>query len=227
MNSVFFTVYPYVCLSILAVGLVFRYVATPGEWNARSSEIFERPVLRVGSPVFHFAILLSFFGHVGGLMLPEALLRAVGLTARAHLAVATLFGQALAPLVILGLGLLLWRRIAVPAVKATTLPMDMTVLFLILINAVTGCYQTYVAHYQVFVTVGPWLRSVLALRPDAALMADVPVFMQLHVVCGLTIFAIVPFSRLVHLFSAPFTYIIRPLILYRRHYGELPIHRPL
>lgn len=217
----FFGIYPYICLSVLAVGLVFRYVATPGQWNARSSELFERTALRIGSPVFHFAILLSFMGHVGGLLPPQKLLAAFGLSTDVHLAIATFMGKFLAPLVLAGLGLLLYRRLHVPEVRATTVPMDITVVVLILINASTGFYQAFIAHFGVFTTVAPWLRSVLTLSPDPTLMSTVPLFMQLHVVSACTLFALLPFSRLIHLFSAPFTYVIRPFIVYRKRYGNI------
>lgn len=221
MNSWFFGIYPYMALSVMVVGLVFRYVATPGQWNARSSEIFERTTLRIGSPIFHFAILLSLFGHVGGLLPPEKLLSAVGLSPDVHLAIASFMGKFLAPLVMIGLGLLLYRRLTVPMVRATTVPMDIVVVALILFNACTGFYQAFIAHYGVFTTVAPWLRSVLLLSPDVSLMVPVPLFMKLHVISALTIFALLPFSRLVHLFSAPFTYVIRPFVVYRKRYENL------
>lgn len=221
MNNWFFTIYPYMALSVMVVGLIFRYVATPGQWNARSSEIFERKTLRIASPLFHYAILLSFIGHVGGLLTPGAVLSAFGLSPEVHLVIATTMGKVLAPLVVVGLGLLLYRRLHVPAIKATTLPMDIVVVLFILLNACTGFYQAFIAHYGVFTTVAPWLRSVAALSPDPSLMAPVPLFMKLHVVSAFTIFAMLPFSRLIHMFSVPVTYIIRPLVVYRRRYGDL------
>ena len=62
----FFAYYPYICITLLLAGLAFRYVTDPGDWNARSSEIFEKTWLRRGSIIFHYAIILSFFGHIVG-----------------------------------------------------------------------------------------------------------------------------------------------------------------
>ena len=95
------------------------------------------------------------------------------------------------------------------------------VVLLLLINGCTGFYQAYVAHFPVFVTVGPWLRSLVVFRPDVVLMETVPLFLQIHVVSAFTLFALIPFSRLVHIFSVPVTYALRPFQIYRRRYAGL------
>lgn len=217
----FFAIYPYICVTLLVAGLLFRYMATPEEWNARSSELFESKALRIGSPVFHYAILLSFLGHVGGLLTPDWVMRLLRVPTQVHLEIALLTGQVLAPLVIAGLGILLWRRLTNDHIFATTLPMDIVVVVFILINAFTGLYQAYVAQFSVFTTVGPWLRGLVGFSPEVSLMTDVPVFMRLHVLSGFAIFAMLPFSRLVHIFSVPVTYALRPFIVFRRRYGGL------
>lgn len=220
-SQFFFVLYPYICISIMLLALAFRYVYRPGEWNARSSEIFERKSLRIGSLIFHYAILFSFFGHVFGLLTPDALMRALHIPTAVHLEVALVAGQIFAPLVIIGLAILLWRRLSNRKVYATTLPTDLIIIALILLNAFTGMYQAYVAHFSVFTTIGPWLRSLIIFQPEPALMLTVPAFMQVHVVSAFTLFALLPFSRLVHIFSVPVTYTLRPFIVYRRRYDGL------
>ena len=202
-------------------GNAFRYVTDPGDWNARSSEIFEKTWLRRGSIIFHYAIILSFFGHIVGLLTPDSVMHALRISMEAHTVVAVGMGMILAPLVVVGLGILLWRRITKEHVWATTVPMDVLVVLLILINGCTGFYQAYVAHFPVFVTVGPWLRSLVVFRPDVVLMETVPLFLQIHVVSAFTLFALIPFSRLVHIFSVPVTYALRPFQIYRRRYAGL------
>lgn len=223
MNALLFlfVVYPYICLSILVCGLLLRYVYAGDTWNARSSEIFERQTLRVGSMIFHVGILLSFGGHIVGLVLPDTALQAVGLNMQLHDELASMMGKLLAPLVIIGLGILLFRRLSNNHVRATTTATDIVIVLLILLNAFTGFYQSYVAHFPVFTTVGPWLRSVLSVYPAPVYMMTVPVFMKIHVISGLTIFALLPFSRLVHIFSAPVSYLTFPMTLYRKRYTTL------
>ena len=190
-------------------------MTAPGGWNARSSEIFEKTWLRRGSIIFHYAIILSFFGHIVGLLTPDSVMHALRISMEAHTVVAVGMGMILAPLVVAGLGILLWRRITDEHVRATTVPMD------VLVNGCTGLYQAYVAHFPVFVTVGPWLRGLVAFRPEAVLMESVPLFLQIHVVSAFTLFALMPFSRLVHIFSVPVTYVLRPFQIYRRRYAGL------
>lgn len=223
MNALLFlfVVYPYICLSILICGLLLRYVYAGDSWNARSSEIFERQTLRVGSMIFHVGILFSFGGHIMGLVLPAAALQAIGLNMQLHAELAAMMGKLLAPLVIIGLGILLFRRLSNDHVRATTTTTDIVIVLLILLNASTGLYQSYVAHFPVFTTVGPWLRSVLTMYPAPVYMMTVPLFMKIHVISGLTIFALLPFSRLVHIFSAPVSYMTFPMTLYRKRYNNL------
>lgn len=220
-SAFFFGVYPYICLTVFVCGLVFRYMADPGQWNARSSEIFERKQLRIGSMLFHYGILFSLGGHVVGLLVPAVVLTFFGVSEQLHTEVAGFAGRIIVPLVLAGLGLLLWRRHKNPLVKATTSHMDLVVLWLILLNALTGGYQAYTETFPALTTIGPWIRSVLIWQPQPSIMAGVPFFLQFHVFCGLTIFAIAPFSRLVHLFSAPWSYVAHPHLLYRRPHGNL------
>lgn len=221
MNLLIFGVYPYVCLTLFTAGLIFRYVATPGEWNARSSNLFAKKSLVVGSFLFHYAIILTFFGHVVGLLLPVAILRLVGLVGQVHLEVATFFGKILAPCVLVGAAILLLRRVLNHNVWASTVPMDIVVLVFIILQACTGGYQDYTARENVLPIIGAWARGIVTWQPDPALMSQVPWFMQMHVICGLAIFAMVPFSRLVHFFSLPVTWFVRPFIVYRRRYDNL------
>lgn len=221
MNHFFFAVYPYICLVILTLGLIFRYMATPGEWNARSSNLFAKKSLFVGSYLFHYAIIITFFGHVGGLLIPPAFMDIFGFTPAVHFAVAGIMGKILSVCVFAGLCILLFRHYASPDVRATTVPMDIVVILCILFQSVTGGWQDYVTRTPVFLPVGLWIRGVLACQPDPAIMANAPIAIKMHVVCGFAIFAMIPFSRLVHFFSIPLTWCWRPLIAYRRRYENI------
>lgn len=221
MNLLLFGVYPYICLTLFTAGLIFRFMATPGEWNARSSNLFAKKSLVAGSFLFHYAIIFTFFGHVVGLLLPLALLKLVGFAGQVHFEVATWCGRILAPCVFAGAGILLLRRILSPNVRASTVPMDVVVLIFILLQACTGGYQDFTAHEDVLPIIGAWARGIVTCQPQPTLMGEVPWFMQMHVLCGLAIFAMIPFSRLVHFFSLPVTWFARPFIVYRRRYDNL------
>lgn len=221
MNVFFFGVYPYICLTLFTLGLIFRYIATPGEWNARSSNLFAKKSLAAGSYIFHYAIILAFFGHIIGLLIPPSVLASLGFSMSVHKVVAGLFGKILAPAVIVGLCILLWRHFAIPNVWATTVPMDIVVILFIILQGISGGSQDYIGTFNVFDTVGPWIRGILIGHPEPSLMAGAPMYIKCHVICGFTIFAMVPFSRLVHFISAPVLWFIRPVVQYRRRYENL------
>ena len=216
-----FVVYPYLCLTVLICGLILRYIYAQDQWNSRSSQFLEARFLCLGAVIFHVGILLSFGGHVMGLVVPPQVLHAAGLSAKAHVELAGVAGMVIAPLVLLGVTILLLRRIFCAPVRMTTRCTDVIVLLLIGFNAATGLFQAYVAHFDVFTTIGPWVRDVLTLTPAPGRMIPVPLFLQLHVISGLAIFALLPFTRLVHIFSVPMTYVSFPLTLYRRRWGNI------
>lgn len=216
-----FVVYPYLCLTILICGLILRYIYAQDQWNSRSSQFLEARFLFVGAVIFHIGILLSLGGHIIGLVVPPQILHAAGLSSEAHLELAGMAGMIIAPLVLLGVIILLLRRLFSAPVRMTTRCTDIIVLLLIGFNAATGLYQAYVAHFDAFTTIGPWLRDVLTFTPAPGRMVPVPLFLQLHVISGLTIFALLPFTRLVHIFSAPVTYVSFPFTLYRRRWGNI------
>ncbi|MDD2993758.1 MAG: respiratory nitrate reductase subunit gamma [Desulfovibrio desulfuricans] len=221
MNTFFYVIYPYVCLSIMACGLPLRYLYAPGQWNARSSQFFERRLLLWGSTMFHVGILLSLGGHVVGLLIPSSLFAKMGISHELHVRVAFVAGQAVAPLVLTGLGLLIYRRLCLPTLRCTTSAGDWLALALVCVAALTGGYQVFVAHVSAFDTVAPWVQSVLALSPQPELMREVPLFLQIHVINGFTLAAVLPFTRLVHIFSAPVTYPVAAPVLYRQRYEHL------
>lgn len=217
----FFVVYPYLCFAVCICGLILRYTYAQDQWNSRSSQFLEKRWLRFGGFIFHIGIILSFGGHIIGLVLPPEMLRVVGISAEMHAEMAGMAGMAIAPLVLLGILILLLRRMIVAPVRVTTRYTDIIVLLLIGFNASTGLYQAYVAHFDAFTTIGPWLRGILTLVPAPGRIMPVPLFLQLHVLSGLTIFALLPFTRLVHIFSAPLSYITFPFTLYRRRWGNV------
>ncbi len=50
-------------------------------------------------------------------------------------------------------------------------------------------------------------------------MVGVPVLYQVHAVIGMALIALVPYTRLVHMFSAPVQYLVRPYVVW-------PVARP-
>ena len=212
-----FAVYPYISLSILILGSIYRYLKNPYGWNSSSSEILEKGSLKYASVIFHYGIILSLIGHVGGLLVPQQFYNMIGFKEEYHLFVATYTGILFGWAAFIGLLLLTWRRLWQKRVFSNSSLSDLLTLFLLLLVVGLGTYNVTFAPYDnVLRDVAPWLRSVFVLAPAPELLAPVPLTYKAHFVAVWTLFAFYPFSRLVHITSAPVTYVYRAWILFRR-----------
>ncbi|MFI5560036.1 respiratory nitrate reductase subunit gamma [Amycolatopsis japonica] len=212
---------PYASIVLLVFGTIWRYRHDKFGWTTRSSQLHEAKLLRVASPVFHVGLLMVIGGHVLGLLVPKGVTEFAGLDEHGYHLVSLGMGT-LAGLVALGgLGLLLWRRIRVPAVRGATSVSDRYMYVVLVLVMLAGLATTVVDNgvrggYDYRETVAPWFRGILMLDPRPELMASAPLDYRLHVALGMVLFALWPFSRLVHAFSAPVRYLLRPYVVYRR-----------
>jgi nitrate reductase gamma subunit len=218
MSSVLWIIAPYVAFTSFVLGHVWRYRTDQFGWTTRSSQIYESRLLRMGSPLFHFGLLGVFGGHVVGLLIPEPWTSAVGISEWVYHLMAVTMGSLSGSAVVVGLATLLYRRITVVAVRTATTRTD-TLMYLLLVGAlVTGMLNTVTnvfAAYNYRDTVSPWFRSLLSLHPAPELMANTPWTFQAHAVIVLALLAVWPYTRLVHMFSAPVGYLLRPYVVYR------------
>jgi len=211
------TVLPYIALTLFVGGHVWRYRTDKFGWTARSSQLHEQRLLRWGSPLFHGGILLTAAGHAGGLLVPAGLTRAVGVSDAVYHVVAVGLGGLTGTITLVGLAILGYRRLTVTPVARSGAAGDALMYTLLTGAIVIGLAITlfYNAHdYRA--TVSPWFRSIFLLRPDAEAMSRAPVGFQIHAVVAWALIACWPFTRLVHAFSVPLGYVIRPYIVYRR-----------
>ncbi|AYD89377.1 respiratory nitrate reductase subunit gamma [Actinomyces sp. 2119] len=212
---------PYACLVLLVAGMVWRWRTDQFGWTSRSSQWNESRILRLASPVFHLGFLMIIGGHLVGLMVPSSWTEAVGVSQHVYHLGATYLGTLAAVLTILGLVGLIYRRVVVRSVRLATTRNDVVMYCFLTVPVLLGTFATVTnqlldAHgYNYRETISPWLRSVLVFQPQPALMAEVPLSFKLHVVAGLLLLAIWPFTRLVHAVSAPVGYTTRPYVVYR------------
>jgi nitrate reductase gamma subunit len=210
---------PYLSLAIFVVGHVWRYRRDQLTWTARSTQLLEQKLLRAGSLLFHFGVLAVIGGHVLGILIPAGVTRAIGIHEHVYHLIALVAGGAAGTMMTVGLVILLYRRAAVPRVRATTDRGDLLMYPLLTIAVVTGMIATFGANlvdpYQYRETVSPWFRGIFMFRPHAETMAGAPFLFQLHVTCVWLLYAVWPFSRLVHAWSVPLSYLQRSWILYR------------
>jgi nitrate reductase gamma subunit len=211
-----FVVFPYLCLATFVIGHAYRYITDRYGWNARSSEFLEKKSLFYGSVLFHWGIVLTFLGHTGGMLIPQRLFDLAGIRSQAHLAIAYWIGLFVGIAACLGSLLLLWRRLTDRRVQAAGTTNDIVTIGGLVWVIGVGLYNVVFGHYNVLYSLAPWIRGIVTLTPDPQLMREVPFSYKLHVLSALALLGFSPFSRLVHIWSAPFFYMIRRRIVFRR-----------
>jgi nitrate reductase gamma subunit len=194
-------------------------VVNPYGWNTKSSELLDKKGLKFGVTIFHWGIIFTLLGHGAGLLIPQKYWDGVGINSQAHTLFATYSGFIVGAAALLGLTLLIYRRISKDRIFATTSLNDFVTLGLLFLvvatgftNVIGGLYQ----HFDILTTIAPWLRGILTLTPDASLMLEVPLRFKVHILAVLTLLGFAPFSRLVHIWSVPITYLFRRWIIFRR-----------
>lgn len=215
-----YAVLPYVAIAIFLVGSWWRYRRDQYGWGARSSQLLESRVLKYGSTVFHFGVLAAIGGHVLGVLIPASWTSAVGIDDNAYHVIAVVGGLAAGAAVAVGFLLLVYRRLRFPRVRVVTTRMDVAVFALLAVGIVTGILATTTnlgdsVHYRE--SVAPYFRQLFVLDPEPGLMTGggVSFIFQLHVVAVWFLYALWPFSRLVHAWSIPVDYFRRSPIPYR------------
>jgi nitrate reductase gamma subunit len=211
---------PYVAFTSFVVGHIWRYRHDQFGWTTRSSQLYESRLLRLGSPLFHFGLLAVLGGHVLGIGIPARWTAALGVSEFAYHLMSVSFGTLSGLATVAGLTILLYRRATVTAVRRATTSTDKIMYLLLTATIVTGMLNTVGSNpigggYNYRDTVSPWFRSLFTLAPRPELMAGIPVSFQIHALIVLVLLAGWPYTRLVHVFSAPLGYLTRPYIVYR------------
>jgi respiratory nitrate reductase, gamma subunit len=225
MSAVFWwVVFPYITLTILIVGLLYRFTYKQKKWTAPSTEIFEKKWLRIGSPLFHWGIVFAFIGHVMGIILPIGFYEALGITDEMYHFGGIAGGGLAGLMVVVGLVILMIRKLTSPRVRSHAGFGDYFAVAMVLVVSVLGAYMTIVynttvVEYEYRTTIGPWFRSLFYLQPKYGLMMEVPRLFQVHVIAAFLLFASIPFTMLVHIFSFPVRYPTRAPIQYRSRIG--------
>jgi nitrate reductase gamma subunit len=210
---------PYLCLATFVVGHVWRHRRDQLTWTARSTQLLEQPLLRVGSLLFHFGVLAVIGGHVLGILVPAGVTETIGIDEDTYHLISIVAGGAAGIAMTLGFLILLVRRFGHPRVRATTTRVDLVMYPLLTVAIATGMLATFggnlVDAYHYRETVSPWFRGLFTFRPHADEMASAPFLFQLHAASVFLLYAVWPFSRLVHAWSIPLSYLQRAWIPYR------------
>jgi nitrate reductase gamma subunit len=202
-------------------------------WRSNPRPIKRRAAAQVsgGYPLFHFGILGVLAGHIIGLIVPESLTSAIGISEGLYHAVAALAGSIAGLMAITGLVLLVRRRRLTPSVFRVTTRMDKAMYLLLGLVIAVGVFNTIGINllgpgHDYRADVAVWFRSIFWLQPQADLMASAPPTFQLHAVLAFSLLALWPFTRLVHVFSVPLGYLARPYVVYRTRDARPGARRP-
>ncbi|MBD8044483.1 respiratory nitrate reductase subunit gamma [Arthrobacter sp. Sa2BUA2] len=220
-------VLPYVVIAVLVLGSVWRYRYDQFGWTTRSSQLYEARILRIASPLFHFGILAVIVGHVVGLLIPRSWTEGVGISDSAYHAMALSIGIIAGIGTLVGIVLLIYRRRTTGPVFMATTKNDKLMYVVLLGALLAGLATTMISVFDENVTayretVSPWFRSIFIFQPDIVAMTAASLSFKIHTLWGLALFAIWPFTRLVHAFTAPLHYLFRPYIVYRSR-GKRPV----
>lgn len=210
-NLFFFVGLPYIAIVIFLVGTIQRYRNTGFKVSSLSSQFLEGKKLFWASVPFHWGILVVFFGHLIAFLIPSGILAWNAQPVRLLILQVTAWAFGLSVLV--GLLGLLARRLTNPRVKMVTTPMDVFIELQILLQTVLGLYIGYAHRWGASwfaADLSPYLWSLFKLDPQITAVSAMPLVIQLHIINAFLIFAIFPFTRLVHILVAPLHYLNRP-----------------
>ena len=216
LNQFFFGYYPYIALTVLFLGSALRYDRDQYTWKADSSQLLRKKGMRIGNNFFHIGIILLFFGHLIGLLTPHEVYSLI-MDAGTKQMLAMIAGGIFGTICFIGITMLLKRRLFDPRIRATSKPSDIIILLLLYAQLILGLITIFFSAQHLdgssMIALANWAQYILTFRGGAAeFIAGEAVVFKLHLVLGLTIFLVFPFTRMVHIFSgvaAPLKYIYR------------------
>ncbi len=205
-NTLLFGIYPYIALAVFLLGSLVRFDREQYTWKSDSSQLLKRGHLRLASNLFHVGVLGIFFGHLGGLLTPLAVWHALGVTPAQKQLTAMVAGGFFGALLLVGVLILLHRRFFEPRIRVNTRPMDWVVLWLFAIQVALGLatipFSAQHLDGSEMTKLMLWAQHIVTFQTDApSYIVDVALVFKLHLLLGLTIFLVFPFSRLVHIWS--------------------------
>lgn len=214
INHAVYGWYPYLCLTVFLLGSVIRFDREQYTWKSGSSQLLRRRQLRWGSNLFHVGILVIFVGHFVGLLTPIAVFDALGIGHGFKQGLAIVAGGIAGLMCFVGIALLTHRRLFDARIRATSSFSDTAILLILFVQLLLGLATIPISLGHMdgheMVKFMNWAQGILTLRGDAwMLVADAHPIFKAHLALGMTIFLLFPFTRLVHVWSAPVWYLGR------------------
>jgi len=231
VSTLIWVVVPYLCLTVFVLGHVWRWRYDQFGWTSRTSQLLESRLLRLGSPLFHLGAFGVIGGHAIGLVVPASLTERLGVPEGLYHHTAVWGGAVTGTMLVAGLVLLIARRLVNGRVRRRTTAMDRVLYVALAVMVVLGMTATIGTNligsgYDYRETVALWFRGIFWFAPHTDLMTGAPWVYQAHALLGFGFLALWPFTRLVHVWSAPIAYLWRPYVVYRSRPGRPVPPRP-
>lgn len=210
-DTIFFVIWPYISMTLFVGVTLYRSVVKPFTVSSLSTQLLESKKLYWGNIAFHYGVVLVLIGHLIALAIPKSVVLWNSVPLRLYLLEIT--GLALGLWALVGLLILIYRRITDRKIMVVTTWMDWVVLITVLVSVTTGVLTAILYRFGSYWFTGvftPYLRSLVFLQPRLDLVSPLPWLIKLHVINNFLLAAIFPFSRLVHIFTYPISYLIRP-----------------
>ena len=206
--------YPYLAGTIFLLGSWIRFDREQYTWKSDSSQLLSNKNMRLASNLFHVGILAVFFGHLVGLLTPHSWFLALGVSDVTHQYVALYLGTIFGSICLIGALMLFLRRINDPRIRAVSRTRDTFIIGWLLATVAIGLGTTVVSwghaasgDTSTMIQLTLWVQSVATLQPQPDLLQGVPLIFKIHLFFGMTVFLLFPFTRLVHVWSVPLTYL--------------------
>lgn len=223
MLKFFYGVYPYIALTVFILGSLLRFDREQYTWKSDSSQLMSNKNMRLASNLFHIGVLAIFLGHFIGLLTPHSLFIALGISDMTHQYVAIYAGSIFGIVCFLGAFMLWFRRLTNARVWATSRRMDVFIISWLVATVLLGLSTIpfsygHASHGDagVMISLAAWVQSVVTFGANPELLRDVEAVFLVHMFFGMTVFLLFPFSRLVHVWSVPITYLGRAYQVVRR-----------
>lgn len=221
INLFLFGIYPYLCLAILLIGSLIRFDREPYTWKSDSSQLLRKGQLRLGSNLFHYGVIVVILGHFVGFLAPHWMVDWF-MNPVQHQLLAMVSGGIAGLIAIIGLSILLYRRLGDPRIRLNSRKWDIVVAVMIWLQLLLGMLTVPVsaAHMDgaMFLTLTSYVKGIVTFNGEAArLMLGVPLTYQLHIFLGFTLFLVSPFTRMIHIWSGAgvLAYLFRPYQIVR------------
>ena len=213
INEFLFGIYPYIALTVFFAGGLLRYDRDQYTWKASSSQLLSKKDMRIGSNLFHIGIIMLFFGHLFGLLTPHALY-APFMDAGTKQLMAMTAGGIFGLVCLVGMVLLIRRRLTDPRIRATSQFADLPILLILFVQLLLGLltipFSAQHPDGSSMLALAQWAQHLVTFQGDAAgFVAGEAFVFKAHLFLGMTIFLLFPFTRLVHVWSVPIQYLGR------------------